>query len=80
MTKCGEKLSPKKGYRAASKMILEDVSDDEDDDPDAIKCVICYDTHEDKIVATKCGHRFHAGCIKDWCKVNKACPLCRTPL
>ena len=45
--KCGEKLHWKKGYRAVMiKMSFEDASDDEDDDPDAIKCVICYDTKE----------------------------------
>ena len=83
------KKSPSKGYREAQAGVSnEDAGKDvdeslEEDDPDAIKCVICYDTEQGGRKHTRCGHKFHGKCIQDWLKANpfnKTCPLCRQNL
>eukprot|EP00933_Yihiella_yeosuensis_P075539 TRINITY_DN84985_c0_g1_i1.p1 TRINITY_DN84985_c0_g1~~TRINITY_DN84985_c0_g1_i1.p1 ORF type:complete len:385 (-),score=24.30 TRINITY_DN84985_c0_g1_i1:198-1352(-) len=33
-----------------------------------------------KIATTRCGHRFHSGCLAQACKVLKRCPECRAGL
>ncbi|XP_019261321.1 PREDICTED: E3 ubiquitin ligase BIG BROTHER-like [Nicotiana attenuata] len=42
-------------------------------------CVICLlDYKEEDIIGTlKCGHEFHAGCVKKWLLQKNACPFCR---
>ena len=45
-------------------------------------CWVCLEEFKkgDQIVELHCakGHMFHPGCIEDWAKSNKSCPLCRT--
>ena len=45
-----------------------------------IKCAICLSLHkkEEVLYIEKCGHEFGRGCIKEWLKVRKECPLCRS--
>jgi hypothetical protein len=33
--------------------------------------------HKDSLGRLKCGHDFHAGCIKKWLEVKNACPVCK---
>ena len=42
-------------------------------------CCICLETLKDNghIGMLKCGHKFHARCIKTWTTENSTCPLCR---
>lgn len=43
------------------------------------ECSICLCDIENKkeTSVTKCNHIFHKGCIKEWCKENNTCPICR---
>lgn len=46
-------------------------------------CGICLDTLEDDIFTLpikngSCGHKFHKYCLKQWHRVSKTCPGCRT--
>ena len=42
-------------------------------------CCICLETlkHNGHIGMLKCGHKFHARCIKTWIDDHNTCPLCR---
>ena len=42
-------------------------------------CCICLETLKDNghIGVLKCGHKFHARCIKTWTNEHTTCPLCR---
>lgn len=42
-------------------------------------CCICLETLKDNghIGMLKCGHKFHARCIKTWTDRHNTCPLCR---
>ena len=42
-------------------------------------CSICLDDllTEEGVVEVKCGHIFHAACIKDWMRKDKSCPNCK---
>ncbi|KAF3047678.1 hypothetical protein E8E12_011339 [Didymella heteroderae] len=44
------------------------------------ECAVCL--HELEMTDTEycktCGQNFHVSCIKDWMKINHACPTCRT--
>ncbi|KAI8968288.1 hypothetical protein BDF20DRAFT_895425 [Mycotypha africana] len=44
-----------------------------------LSCTICTHTFEDPHVLN-CGHSYCGGCILEWLKANKICPLCRTPV
>jgi len=43
------------------------------------ECCICLETLKDNghIGMLKCGHKFHARCIKTWTDEHNTCPLCR---
>ena len=47
-------------------------------------CTICFDSYTEEsvkkgeVVITECGHVFHKGCIADWVKISRNCPICRT--
>ncbi|XP_045120099.1 E3 ubiquitin-protein ligase TRAIP-like [Portunus trituberculatus] len=45
-----------------------------------VSCMICVDiiVQNQEVLATPCGHTFHAHCIIEWIKVSKSCPQCRT--
>ncbi len=42
-------------------------------------CCICLETLKDNghIGMLRCGHKFHARCIKTWTNEHNTCPLCR---
>lgn len=44
------------------------------------KCCICLDGNDPPDFKTRCSHRFHLECIKQWLQVdqNQGCPFCRT--
>ena len=42
-------------------------------------CSICLDIPTSIIKLDNCSHTFCKGCITRWKKINKICPLCRTP-
>ncbi|KAM3407541.1 hypothetical protein ACQJBY_001120 [Aegilops geniculata] len=48
-------------------------------DQDKERCIICLEEykHKDSLGKLKCGHDFHAGCIKKWLEVKNACPVCK---
>ena len=43
------------------------------------KCIICMDffSNNDNTIYLPCIHLFHEDCIKEWCKRNPICPLCK---
>ncbi|TVU17375.1 hypothetical protein EJB05_33406 [Eragrostis curvula] len=49
------------------------------DDKDNTSCVICLEEYKlkDFLGSLKCGHDFHADCIKKWLQVKNACPVCK---
>ncbi|KAL4229326.1 hypothetical protein ACF0H5_012368 [Mactra antiquata] len=48
------------------------------EDGDAIpKCSICWNTMNDAVDMTPCGHRFCHQCITTWLRSNDQCPSCR---
>jgi len=42
-------------------------------------CSVCWEEMNelDQLLATKCGHVYHARCIQTWLQTNRTCPLCR---
>ena len=43
-------------------------------------CPICLDDSSEKIITTKCGHKFHLKCLLKWLRGNELkqqCPYCR---
>lgn len=46
---------------------------------EVMNCSICLDDCPIGTKPTKCGHFFHAGCIKEWKKqlTGNTCPVCR---
>jgi len=49
------------------------------DDQDDGRCVICLEDYKDKDVlgTLKCNHDFHADCIKKWLQTKNSCPVCK---
>ena len=43
-------------------------------------CSICLHTLQNVCVCVPCMHRFCHPCIKEWCRINNVCPLCRTTI
>lgn len=46
-------------------------------------CSICLENYSEKETVTmisRCGHSFHATCIRQWLGKNATCPVCRTSL
>ena len=45
-------------------------------------CAICIEGFEEEQIIKKlyCSHIFHRKCLKEWLKINKICPLCRSDL
>jgi len=43
------------------------------------RCVICLEEYKfkDSMGKLKCGHDYHAGCIKKWLQVKSVCPICK---
>ncbi|XP_050219034.1 probable E3 ubiquitin-protein ligase ZFP1 [Mercurialis annua] len=48
-----------------------------DQEPDS--CIICQDDYmsEEKIGSLRCGHEYHADCLKKWLRVKNFCPICK---
>jgi len=38
-------------------------------------CLLKLNTNNNTYL--ECGHKYHHKCIKEWCKVNSTCPICR---
>ena len=45
-----------------------------------IECAICLSSHnrEEILYIEKCNHEFGKECLKEWLKVSRQCPLCRS--
>ena len=44
-------------------------------------CVICQESiAPNQIIFTKCNHMFHSGCLHEWLKIRRSCPLCNNSL
>jgi len=43
------------------------------------RCVICLEEYKfkDSMGKLKCGHDYHADCIKKWLQVKSVCPICK---
>ncbi|MQL81770.1 hypothetical protein Taro_014234 [Colocasia esculenta] len=48
-------------------------------DLDEGSCVICLESYKDKdeLGILKCGHDYHADCIKKWLLMKNVCPICK---
>eukprot|EP00166_Cyanidium_caldarium_P004322 ctg_4520.g634 len=54
-------------------------ADAADDRPTCLICIQEYETGEAVRILPRCGHMFHADCIKTWaCQKKAICPMCRT--
>lgn len=44
-----------------------------------MNCCICCDEieEEENVIKLSCDHIHHAGCIKEWLKIKRFCPLCK---
>ncbi|PSR98903.1 E3 ubiquitin-protein ligase RHG1A [Actinidia chinensis var. chinensis] len=45
-------------------------------------CAICleeYGSEEEVGSLKKCGHNYHASCIRNWLHMKNVCPICKTP-
>ncbi|EGT38321.1 hypothetical protein CAEBREN_24720 [Caenorhabditis brenneri] len=65
------KSDPPKICETLLKAPLEELEDTE--------CVICSDdmeSFEGTLKCEKCKRRYHDGCIKNWFKVKRTCPMC----
>ena len=40
-------------------------------------CLECINKSKSNSSTLKCNHIFHLGCINEWSKVSKTCPICR---
>jgi hypothetical protein len=45
-----------------------------------IECAICLSIHkrEEVLYIEECNHEFGRECLKEWLKVSRQCPLCRS--
>lgn len=43
------------------------------------ECSICMDKFRrgDVLVELTCAHRYHDGCVGEWFRENRTCPVCR---
>ncbi|XP_062230848.1 probable E3 ubiquitin-protein ligase RHG1A [Phragmites australis] len=48
-------------------------------DQENASCIICLEEYklEDSLGRLRCGHDFHADCVKKWLQVKNACPVCK---
>ena len=45
------------------------------------ECSIClHNIKSNNLIETKCKHKFHKYCLKEWLKTNNTCPICREPI
>ncbi|XP_015899193.2 probable E3 ubiquitin-protein ligase ZFP1 isoform X1 [Ziziphus jujuba] len=47
---------------------------------EAEACIICQDEYKnmEKIGTLKCGHEYHAECLKKWLLIKNVCPICKS--
>ncbi|KAJ6827934.1 putative E3 ubiquitin-protein ligase HIP1 [Iris pallida] len=47
--------------------------------PEDENCIICLEEykHKERLGKLKCGHNFHASCIKKWLLIKNVCPICK---
>ncbi|KAJ1442426.1 Zinc finger, RING-type [Sesbania bispinosa] len=50
------------------------------EEQEADSCVICQDEYKngEKIGILRCGHEYHADCLRQWILVKNVCPLCKS--
>ncbi|KAJ7948706.1 RING/U-box superfamily protein [Quillaja saponaria] len=50
------------------------------EDQEADSCIICQDEYnnQEKIGVLKCGHEYHADCLRKWLLVKNVCPICKS--
>ena len=52
-----------------------------DHSPDCSICLNALDSERPlELTETRCGHVYHASCLKTWLRVQTTCPCCRTTL
>ncbi|TVU02680.1 hypothetical protein EJB05_51818, partial [Eragrostis curvula] len=42
-----------------------------------IICAVCLEELRGEAAALPCSHAYHAGCVRPWLAVHRACPCCR---
>ena len=52
------------------------------DDEDSEKCTVCLTEFEigEDVRRLPCMHLFHTGCVDQWLRTNKRCPICRVDI
>ena len=43
-------------------------------------CIICLQDIQENKRTLACGHTYHKKCLKDWLKLETACPECHTEI
>ena len=46
----------------------------------SFECSICYESHYAILLTRDCSqpHKFCTKCLRNWMKINRECPVCRT--
>lgn len=44
------------------------------------ECCICMDKNTKEWIETPCVHSFHRECLQEWTRMNRTCPICRSPI
>lgn|SRR3990167_1880465 len=71
-----------KGVKEEALNLLGSVELTAEDVKQFVNCNICFEDFEEKESCRKlpCAHVYHVGCIDQWLKDNKICPVCRTEI
>ncbi|KAF8395202.1 hypothetical protein HHK36_019145 [Tetracentron sinense] len=64
-----------------SKCLMETVNCSSDQIQEEGNCSICLEQYKNReeVGVLKCGHDYHAGCIKKWLLIKNVCPICKAP-
>ncbi|KAK4285903.1 hypothetical protein QN277_002533 [Acacia crassicarpa] len=67
-----------KTFESSAPANLEEAASGDDEEPDS--CIICLEEYKNQetIGILKCGHDYHADCLKKWLLLKNVCPICKS--